>query len=176
MQAHLYKVEEDLLQTEAFSCNGEAILLEESQVKCNLRKLFIAFLYIVERKDSITSMAVWRTSPDLLTPNLVLPHFTCNADRNISFSYSSIVSLSRHLKHFWLFPRSQRTQAWSKTLTVSSIWFISKKLRSTLGGYGLCGLTIIKDDSLNVHRQGDFQIFAHIQNFKYFQFEQITIS
>ena len=68
MQAHLYKVEEDLLQTEAFSCNGEAILLEESQVKCNLRKLlFIAFLYIVERKDSITSMALWHTPPDLLT-------------------------------------------------------------------------------------------------------------
>ena len=59
---------------------------------------------------------------------------------------------------------------------MSSIWFISKKLRSTMGGYGLCGLTIIKDDSLNVHRQGDFQIFAHIENFEYFWFEQITIS
>ena len=80
---------------------------------------------------------------------------------------------SQHLKHFGLFPR--QTQARSSTLTLSSIWFISKKLRSTLG-YGLCGLTIIKDDSLNVHRQGDFQIFAHIQNFNYFQFEQITIS
>ena len=51
---------------------------------------------------------------------------------------------------------------------MSSIWFISKKLRSTMGGYGLCGLTIIKDDSLNVHRQGDFQIFAHIKNCELF--------
>ena len=60
------------------------------------------------------------------------PHLhTCNAARNISFSYSNILRFFTTSETFWSLSTSKSSSVLIRT--VSSIWFISKKLRITIG-------------------------------------------
>ena len=96
---------------------------------CDMTKISY-FGILVSWTQPSGPLCLWQCfmAMDLITS---LHLHTCNAARNISFSYSNISRFFTTSETFWSLSTSNSSSVLIRT--VSSIWFISKKLRITIG-------------------------------------------